>query len=150
MLKGVNPLLHADVLATLSARGPGDDLVIADANFPSESVARHTTLGKVLRLDGADVPHAVRAILSVFPLDSFVDAPVQRMEVVGNATELPAIQQEVQAAIDQAEGRNWSMGSVERMAFYEQAKKSYAVIATSERRFYGCFILKKGVIAPDA
>jgi L-fucose mutarotase len=92
----------------------------------------------------------VRAILSVFPLDSFVDTPVQRMQVVGNATELPVIQQEVQAAIDQAEGRNWPMGSVERMAFYEQAKKSYAVIATSERRFYGCFILKKGVIAPDA
>ena len=130
--------------------GHGDDLVIADANFPSESVARHTTLGKVLRLDGADVPQAVCAILSVFPLDSFVDTPVQRMEVVGNATELPVIQQEVQAAIDQAEGRNWPMGSVERMAFYEQAKKSYAVIATSERRFYGCFILKKGVIAPDA
>jgi L-fucose mutarotase len=150
MLKGVNPLLHADLLATLCAMGHGDDLVIADANFPSESVARHTTLGKVLRLDGADVPQAVRAILSVFPLDSFVDAPVQRMEVVGNATELPVIQQEVQAAIDQAEGRNWPMGSVERMAFYEQAKKSYAVIATSERRFYGCFILKKGVIAPEA
>jgi L-fucose mutarotase len=83
-------------------------------------------------------------------LDTFVDTPALRMEVVGKPDELPAIQHEVQSAIDQAEGRNWPMGSVERMAFYERAKKSYAVIATSERRFYGCFILKKGVIAPDA
>lgn len=150
MLKGVNPLLHADLLATLCAMGHGDDLVIADANFPSESVARHTTLGKVLRLDGAGVPEAVRAVLSVFPLDTFVDAPVLRMEVVGNPAELPPIQQEVQTTVDQAEGRSWPLGSLERMAFYERAKKSYAVIATSERRFYGCFILKKGVIAPDA
>ncbi len=150
MLKGIDPLLHADVLATLCAMGHGDDLVIADANFPADSVARHTTVGKVLRLDGADVPQAVRAVLSVFPLDTFVDAPVVRMEVVGNPMALPAIQTEVQALIDQAEGRSWPMGSVERMAFYEQAKKAYAVIATSERRFYGCFILKKGVIAPEA
>ena len=105
MLKGVNPLLHADLLATLCAMGHGDDLVIADANFPSESVARHTTLGKVLRLDGADVPQAVRAILSVFPLDTFVDTPALRMQVVGNATELPAIQHEVQADHLHAQGR---------------------------------------------
>ena len=150
MLKGIHPLLHADVLATLCAMGHGDELVIADANFPADSVARHTTRGSVLRLDGADVAQAVRAVLSVFPLDTFVDAPALRMEVVGKPDDMPAIQHEVQAAINHAEGRNWPMGSVERMAFYERAKKSYAVIATSERRFYGCFILKKGVIAPEA
>jgi len=150
MLKGIDPLLHADVLATLCAMGHGDDLVIADANFPADSVARHTTLGRILRLDGADVPQAVRAVLSVFPLDTFVDAPVLRMEVVGKPQELPPIQQEVQTMVDQAEGRPWPLGSLERMAFYERAKKSYAVIATSERRFYGCFILTKGVIAPQA
>jgi len=150
MLKGIDPLLHADVLATLCAMGHGDDLVIADANFPADSVARHTTLGRILRLDGADVPQAVRAVLSVFPLDTFVDAPVLRMEVVGKPQELPPIQQEVQTMVDQAEGRPWPLGSLERMAFYERAKKSYAVIATSERRFYGCFILTKGVIAPKA
>ena len=150
MLKGVNPLLHAELLATLCAMGHGDDLVIADANFPSESVARHTTLGKVLRLDGADLVQAVRAVLTVFPLDTFVDAPVLRMEVVGKPREMPVIQQEVQAVVNQAEGRDWPLGSLERMAFYERAKASYAVIATTERRFYGCFILKKGVIAPDA
>jgi len=146
----LNRWIEDDLLATLCAMGHGDDLVIADANFPADSVARHTTVGKVLRLDGADVPQAVRAVLSVFPLDPFQDAPVVRMEVVGNPMALPAIQTEVQALIDQAEGRSWPMGSVERMAFYEQAKKAYAVIATSERRFYGCFILKKGVIAPEA
>jgi len=150
MLKGIDPLLHADVLATLCAMGHGDDLVIADANFPADSVARHTTLGRILRLDGADVPQAVRAVLSVFPLDTFVDAPVLRMEVVGKPQELPPIQQEVQTMVDQAEDRPWPLGSLERMAFYERAKKSYAVIATSERRFYGCFILTKGVIAPQA
>ncbi len=149
MLKGIDPLLHADVLATLCAMGHGDDVVIADANFPADSVARHTTLGKVLRLDGADVPQAVRAVLSVFPLDTFVDAPVLRMEVVGKPGELPEVQSDVQAVVNQAESRPWPLGSLERMAFYERAKKSYAVIATSERRFYGCFILKKGVIAPD-
>ena len=123
MLKGVNPLLHADLLATLCAMGHGDELVIADANFPSESVARHTTLGKVLRLDGADVPQAVRAVLSVFPLDTFVDTPALRMEVVGKPDELPAIQHEVQSAIDQAEGRSWPMGSVERMAFFPSRRE---------------------------
>ena len=150
MLKGIDPLLHADVLATLCAMGHGDDLVIADANFPADSVARHTTLGRILRLDGADVTQAVRAVLSVFPLDTFVDTPVVRMEVVGKPQELPPIQQEVQTMVDQAEARPWPLGSLERMAFYERAKKSYAVIATSERRFYGCFILTKGVIAPQA
>lgn len=149
MLKGIDPLLHADVLATLCAMGHGDDIVIADANFPADSVARRTTLGRVLRLDGADLPQAVRAVLSVFPLDTFVDAPVLRMEVVGKPGDLPEVQRAVQAVVNQAEGRPWPLGSLERMAFYERAKKSYAVIATSERRFYGCFILKKGVIAPD-
>ncbi|NBX05237.1 MAG: ribose ABC transporter [Betaproteobacteria bacterium] len=150
MLKGIDPLLHADVLATLCAMGHGDDVVIADANFPADSVARHTTRGTVLRLDGADVPQAVRAVLSVFPLDTFVDAPVLRMEVVGKPGELPEVQSEVQALVNQAENRPCPLGSLERMAFYERAKNAYAVIATSERRFYGCFILKKGVIAPGA
>ena len=141
MLKNIHPLLHADLLATLCAMGHGDDIVVADANFPAESVARHTTLGKVLRLDGSDVPQAVAAILSVFPLDSFVDHPASRMQVVGKPGDLPAIQ---------TEGKPLPMAGIERMEFYERAKNAYAVVATSERRFYGCFIFKKGVIAPDA
>ena len=149
MLKNISPLLHPDLLATLRAMGHGDDIVVADANFPADAVARHTTLGRVLRLDGADVPQTLRAILSVFPLDTFVNHPVSRMQVVGQPEVLPPIQQEVQALVDTSEGKHLALGGIERMAFYEAAKKSYAVVATGERRFYGCFIFKKGVIAPQ-
>ena len=83
------------------------------------------------------------------PLDTFVDDPALRMEIVGKPKEIPPVQQEVQAEIDRAEGRSWPLGSIERFAFYELAEKAYCVIATGERRFYGCFLFKKGVIAPD-
>ena len=150
MLKNIDPLLNADVLYALRAMGHGDDLVLCDANFPAESVARETLLGELLRIDGVDCPRAARAILSVLQLDRFVDAPALRMEVVGNPSELPAVQSEVQAEIDRAEGRSWPMGSVERFAFYEKARDAFCVITTGERRFYGCFIFKKGVLPPDA
>ena len=149
MLKGIDPLLNADVLHALRAMGHGDDVVLCDTNFPAHSVARATVLGRLLRLDNVTAARAARAVLSVMPLDSFVDAPASRMEVVGKPGEIPAVQQEVQAEIDAAEGRPWPMGSVERFAFYERAKQAYAVIVTGERRFYGCFILKKGVIPPE-
>ncbi len=149
MLKGIDPLLNADVLHALRAMGHGDDVVLCDTNFPAHSVARATVLGSLLRLDNVTAARAARAVLSVMPLDSFVDAPASRMEVVGKPGEIPAVQQEVQAEIDAAEGRPWPMGSVERFAFYERAKQAYAVIVTGERRFYGCFIFKKGVIPPE-
>ena len=91
---------------------------------------------------------AARAILSVMPLDSFVEHATYRMEVVGNPKDIQPVQKEVQAEIDQAEGKPWPMGSIERMAFYEHAKKAYCVITTAETRFYGCFIFTKGVIPP--
>jgi L-fucose mutarotase len=84
----------------------------------------------------------------VLPLDSFVDRPASRMEISGEPNSIPPVAVEVQAEIDAAEGRAWPMGQIERFAFYEQAKKSYAVIQTRERRFYGCFIFKKGVFQP--
>ncbi|HYM98632.1 MAG TPA: RbsD/FucU family protein [Aestuariivirgaceae bacterium] len=149
MLKSIDPILNADVLFALRAMGHGDDLVICDTNFPADSVARQTILGRLLRLDGVNAPRAARAILSVMPLDSFVDKPALRMEVVGKPNEIPAIQMEVQKEIDAAEGRIWPMGSIERLAFYELAKKAYCVVQTGERRFYGCFVFKKGVIPPD-
>lgn len=149
MLKGLNPLLNADVLRALRAMGHGDDLIIADCNFPADSVARLTPTGKVLRIDcgAADV---VEAVLSVYPLDTFVDDAAARMEVVGAPDDIPQVQAEVQARIDAAEGRPTPMIAIERYAFYERAKKAYAVIQTSERRFYGCFAFRKGVIPPDA
>ncbi|WP_187969586.1 RbsD/FucU family protein [Aquibium microcysteis] len=149
MLKGIDPLLNADVLRALRAMGHGDDLIVADTNFPSDSVARQTVLGTVLRID-APAARAVRAILSVYPLDTFVDDAAARMEVVGAPAEILPVAAEVQAEIDAAEGRSWPMISVERYAFYERAKKAYCVIQTHERRFYGCFAFRKGVIAPDA
>ena len=106
-------------------------------------------LGRLLRLDNVTAARAARAVLSVMPLDSFVEAPAERMQIVGKPDEIPPVQQEVQAEVDAAEGRSWPMGSVERFAFYERAKQAYAVIVTGERRFYGCFIFKKGVIPPE-
>ena len=148
MLKNIDPLLNADVLYALAAMGHGDTLVICDANFPADAIARATVYGSLLRIDGADTPRAVRAVLSIMPLDTFVDDSARRMEVVDRPDEIPPVQREVQGEIDKAEGRSWRMGSIERMAFYEYARDAYCVIQTGERRFYGCFIFRKGVIAP--
>jgi L-fucose mutarotase len=150
LLKSIDPLLNADVLHALRAMGHGDDVALCDTNFPADSVARATVLGRLLRIDNVTAARAARAVLSVLPLDSFVDTPASRMEVVDHPDEVPEVQREVQAEIDAAEGRPWPMGSVERFAFYDRARQAYAVIATGERRFYGCFILKKGVIAPES
>ncbi|WFP60628.1 MULTISPECIES: RbsD/FucU family protein [unclassified Mesorhizobium] len=149
MLKGINPLLNADVLQALRAMGHGDDLIIADSNFPSDSVAKQTVLGKLLRID-APAAEVVKAVLSLYPLDSFVNDAAARMEIVGKPNEIPPVQKEVQKEIDAAEGKSWPMISIERYAFYERAKKSYCVIQTGERRFYGCFAFRKGVIPPEA
>jgi L-fucose mutarotase len=148
VLKSIDHLLNADVLWALRAMGHGDDVVLCDTNFPADSVARQTALGKLLRIDGVNAPRVARAVLSVMPLDTFVDHPALRMEVVGKPSEIPTVQQEVQVEIDKAEQRSWPMGSIERFAFYDLARKAYCVIATGETRFYGCFVFKKGVIPP--
>lgn len=150
MLKGIDPILNADVLHVLKSMGHGDELVLADMNFPSDSIARQTVYGRLLKLENVSAGRAAEAILSLMPLDSFVEHPARRMEIVGKPDEVPPVQQEVQQAIDAAEGRSWPMGSIERFAFYEVAKRAYAVIQTGERRFYGCFVLTKGVLPPDA
>jgi L-fucose mutarotase len=150
VLKSIDPFLNADVLYALRSMGHGDDLILCDTNFPADSVARQTVLGRLLRIDNVTAARAVRAILSVLPLDSFVDTPALRMEIVGQPNEIPPVQSEVQAEVDAAQGRPSPMGGIERFAFYDLAKKAYCVIQTGERRFYGCFVFKKGVIAPDA
>ena len=150
MLKNLDHLLNADVLQALRAMGHGDDVIVCDTNFPADSVARQTVLGKLLKIDNVTAARATRAILSVMPLDTFVDKPAGRMEIVGKPNEIPPVQQEVQAEIDKAEGKSWPMGSIERFAFYDMAKKAYCVIQTGETRFYGCFVFKKGVIPPEA
>ena len=149
MLKTIHPLLNSDVLYCLRQMGHGEDLIISDSNFPAEGIADQTTFGRVLRID-TDAPTAIRAVLSQFPLDTFVDDAACRMEVVGKPNELLPIHQEVQKEIDAAEGAGkFPLKGIERFAFYEKAKKSYAVIQTAERRFYGCFVFKMGVISPD-
>jgi L-fucose mutarotase len=149
MLKGIDPLLNADVLQALRAMGHGDDLIIADTNFPADSVARQTALGRLLRID-APAADVAKAVLSLYPLDTFVDDAAARMEIVGKPDEIPPVQKEVQKEIDKAEGKSWPMMAVERYAFYERAKQAYCVIQTGERRFYGCFAFRKGVVPPDA
>jgi L-fucose mutarotase len=149
MLKGIDPRLNADVLHALRSMGHGDALVIADTNFPSDSVARHTVYGELLRMDNLTCAQAMEAVLSVLPLDTFVDDFAGRMQVVGAPDEVPPVQAEVQAAIDAAEGRPRPMIGIERFDFYDRAREAYAVIQTGERRFYGCILLRKGVIPPE-
>ncbi len=147
MLKGINPLLNADVLYALRAMGHGDDLIISDTNFPADSVARETVLGEVLRID-RPAAEVARAVLSIYPIDGFVDDAVVRMQVVDEPDTILPVMKEFQAAVSDAGGPD-PVGSLERFAFYDRAKQAYAVIQTSERRFYGCFAIRKGVVAPD-
>jgi L-fucose mutarotase len=146
MLKGIDPILNADVLYALRAMGHGDDLIISDTNFPADSVARETVLGQVLRID-RPAAEVVRAVLSVYPIDTFVDDAAARMEVVGEPDSILPVMEEVQSEVSAVGGPK--MISVERYAFYERSKQAYAVIQTGERRFYGCFAFRKGVVPPD-
>ena len=148
MLKTIDPLLNADVLHALRAMGHGDDLIVADANFPAETCARGTIVGRPLRID-SDVESAVRAILSLMPIDTFVDDAAGRMAVVDAPDEVPPVQQAVQEVVNAAHGEVLILQPIERFAFYERASRAFAVVQTLERRFYGCFAFRKGVIAPN-
>jgi L-fucose mutarotase len=145
MLKGINSLLSPDVLYALCAMGHGDEVVLVDAHYPADTAARCTVFGKLLRMDGVDLPAAIRAVLSVFILDAFVEDPVVRMEVDGRPDDVPEVQREVQLEIDRAAGRPQVFAAVPRQVFYERAKKAYCIIITGESRGWGCFILRKGV-----
>lgn len=149
MLKGIDHRLTPDMLHCLRAMGHGDTLVLVDTNFPAASVAAQTVLGTPLSMDNLSAADAARAILSVLPLDTFVEDFALRMQVVGDPAAIPPVQSEVQTEIDRAEGRARPMQSLERFAFYDQARTAFAVVQTGERRFYGCFILRKGVIPPE-
>jgi len=149
MLKGLDPRLNADVLYALRSMGHGDTLIIADTNFPSHSIATETVMGEMLRMDNLTCADAIEAVLSVMPLDTFVDDFAGRMEVVGAPGEVPTVQAEVQQAINAAEGTPRPMVSIERFAFYDLAREAFAVVQTGDRRFYGCFMLRKGVIPPE-
>lgn len=140
MLKGIDPLLGPGLLAHLRAMGHGDEIVVADANFPAAAIAR-----RLIRADGIDAPRIVRAVASILPLDDFVPAAAFRMAVVDHAEEVPAITTDFIAALAEG-GYRGPVEAIERQAFYARARDAYAVIATGETRLYGSLILKKGVI----
>jgi L-fucose mutarotase len=143
MLKGIDPILNADLLWTLRAMGHGDDLVLADTNFPS------TTMGKrLVRMDGVPGPRLLEAILSVMPLDDFVPDPALRIEVVGDPESEPEVCAEYARILAKPENGGVQLGKLERFAFYERSKQAFAVVASGETRVYGCVLLKKGVIRP--
>ena len=146
MLKGIDQRLSAEVVHVLMLMGHGDDLVICDVNHPATTIAAETTYGKLIDMAGCDIPTAAAAILSLMPLDTFVPAPVARMQVVGNPDGIVPIFARMQAVVDRAEGRAVTIAPLERFAFYEAAKKSFAIIRTADSGPYGCFILKKGVV----
>lgn len=149
MLKGIDHRLNAEVLGALRAMGHGDYIVVVDTNFPADSIASVTVLGQLLRMENLTAAQAINAILSVLPLDTFVDDFAGRMQVVGDPDAIPQAQAEVQVEVDRAEGRPRPIPGVERFAFYDLARGAYAVIQTGEQRPYGCIMLRKGIIGPD-
>ncbi len=151
MLRNIDPLLTPDLLHALCAMGHGDEIAVVDAHYPADAAGRASSIGKVLRLDGADSARAINAILSVLPLDTFVDSPAERMMVDDHPDELPHVQREAQREVDRAFGKPLPMAAVARKSYYERARQAYAVVITGETRGWGCFLFKKGLdVTPDA
>ena len=147
MLKSIDPVLGPDLLWLLAAMGHGDDLAVVDANHPAETIARATTTGRIVRLPGLTMARAVRAILTVLPIDDFEPHPIRRMLVVGDAAAVPEVQAQVAAEVASAGLHADPLPGIERFAFYEAARKSFGVVQVGDARPYGCFLLRKGVIA---
>ena len=147
MLKGIDQRLSAEIVHVLMLMGHGDDIVICDVNHPAASIAKDTTHGRLIDMAGCDIPTAARAILSLMPLDTFVPAPVVRMQVVGDPEGRVPVFDWMQAVIDAAEGRPVAMEALERFAFYGAARRAFAILRTADSGPYGCFILKKGVVS---
>lgn len=144
MLKGIPKILSPELLKVLCEMGHSDTLVIADGNFPAESMGRHA---KVIRMDGHGVPELLEAILQLFPLDSYVEKPMCLMEVMpGDDVETPIwdVYQQIEEKYE-PRGKD-AIGHIERFAFYEEAKKAYTIIATGESALYANVLLQKGVV----
>ena len=150
MLRFVDPAISAELLHVMMLMGHGDDIVLCDVNHPAAAIARETVYGKLIDLPGCDIPRAAKAILAMMPLDTFVEQPAMRMRVVGDPDGAVPIFARMQAALDACEGRPVGMGAYDRFDFYAAAKKSFAIVRTSDPGPYGCFILKKGVIERPA
>ena len=141
MLKGLPSILSPELLKVLMEMGHGDEIVIADGNFPAASIAQ-----KLIRCDGHGVPPILEAVLTVFPLDIYVEKPATLMAVVSGDKTKPTIWEEYRKIIKNSGEKFSDFEFVKRLAFYERAQKAYAVIATSESALYANIILKKGVI----
>lgn len=146
MLKHVDPVISAELLYVLMLMGHGDDIVVCDVNHPAATIAKETTYGKLISITGCKIPALTKAILNLMPLDGFVDQPVMRMRVVDDPDAVVPIFAEMQKTLDACEGKLVNIGSYERFDFYAAAKKSFAIVRTSDPGPYGCFILRKGVI----
>lgn len=146
MLKGMDQRLSAEIVHVLMLMGHGDDLVICDVNHPAVTIAKATTYGKLVDMPGCNLLAAAEAILSLMPLDTFVPAPVARMQVVGDPDKVLPLFDAMQATCTRCDGRPIALNPLERFDFYATAKKAFAIIRTSDSGPYGCFILKKGVI----
>jgi L-fucose mutarotase len=146
MLKGIDQRLSAEIVHVLMLMGHGDDLVICDVNHPAVTIAKETTYGALVDMAGCNLLTAAEAILSLMPLDTFVSAPVARMQVVGDAGKVLPLFADMQATCSRIEEREIALEPLERFEFYDRAKNAFAIIRTSDSGPYGCFILKKGVI----
>lgn len=144
MLKNIDPLLSPELLSTLRAMGHGDEIAIVDANYPAMSSGV-----PAIRLDAASTTQVLDAILSVMPLDEFEPCAAFRMEVVGDPNAEEPIFEDFRGLLRRHERNVPQLGSIERFAFYERVKRSFAVVVTGERRLYGNIILKKGIIRPS-
>lgn len=146
MLKGIPSIISPELLKILCEMGHGDELVIADGNFPSESVGKNAV---VIRADGHGVPELLDAILSLIPLDASVEKPVALMEVsAGDTCPTPEIWTTYREILKKHEPEHNGIEMTERFAFYERAKKAYLIIATGETAIYANVLLKKGVVKP--
>ena len=143
MLKGIPARISPELMYTLMKMGHGDELVLADGNFPADSIAR-----RIVRADGLSVPDVLEAILPFFPLDTYVEAAAFVMEPVPGDPPKPPIWKKFKQLLDASEGKSIRLELVARSIFYEQARRAYAVVATSETALYANLILKKGVVVP--
>jgi len=140
MLKGISPILSPDLLAALCRMGHGDEVVLADAHFPGESLGV-----PVVRADGLAIPALLDAVLPLFELDSYVEAPVVMMAPVPGDTVDAAIEVVYRRAIDRHAPSTPPIARIERFAFYERARRAFAVVMTGETAKYGNVLLRKGV-----
>lgn len=149
MLFGIPPHLPADLLHVLARLGHGDELVLVDCNYPFYSDAAGTRHGVPIELPGRDLPQALADILALLPIDTFVDAPLLAMAVPGDDPPVPSVHKQMQQVLNEVPGAPWTLGVIDRFAFYERAKRSAVIVRTMERRPYGNIIVTTGVIAPD-